>query len=63
MEKSLNTQLEAAVEILAAKIANMSNQGYTMKDEQMKQLVHEREMMYEGDRKIIKKIICEYGCE
>ena len=60
---SLNTKLEVAVEILAAKIAMISNEGYTSKDEEMKKLLKEREEMYKGNIEIIEKIIKEYGAE
>lgn len=60
---SLNTKLEVAVEILAAKIAMTSNQGYTSKDEEMQKLLKEREEMYKGNIEIIEKIIKEYGAE
>lgn len=60
---SLNTKLEVAVEILAAKIAMISNEGYTSKDEEMQKLLKEREEMYKGNIEIIEKIIKEYGAE
>lgn len=60
---SLNTELEVAVEILAAKIAITSRQGYTIKDIEMKQLLKERDEMYKGNIEIIAKIIREYGSE
>lgn len=60
---SANTKLEIAVEIIAAKIGNCSNQGYTIKDEQMKKLIYERQEMYKGNNVIIEKIIKEYGPE
>ena len=60
---SLNTKLEVAVEILAAKIAMISNEGYTSKDEEMQKLLKEREEMYKGNIENIEKIIKEYGAE
>ena len=64
MEKidvSLNTKLEIAIEILAAKIGITSNQGYKVSDDIMKKLLQEREQMYRGNQEIIEKIINEYG--
>lgn len=63
MQVSFNTKLEVAVEILAAKIAETSEQGYTIKDEKMAKLLMERDAMYKGRVEIIKKIINEYGPE
>lgn len=62
-EMSLNTKLEVALEILSAKIANMSKNGYTVQDEEMKKLIKEREKMYSGDQEILEKIINKYGPE
>ena len=39
---SQNTKLEIAVEIMAAKIAKTSKEGYTINDEKMQQLIKER---------------------
>lgn len=63
MEMSLNTKLEVAVEIMAAKIASLSNAGYNETNEEMQILLKEREQMYTGDQEIINKIINEYGPE
>lgn len=63
MEITLNTKLETAIEILAAKIATCYKQGYTVKDNEMKKLLNEREEMYTGNKEIIEKIITEYGPE
>ena len=63
MSMSLNTKLEVALEILSAKIASVSKQGYNSEDEQMKILINEREKMYSGDEQIIEKIINIYGPE
>ena len=60
---NMNTKLEVAVEILAAKIANMSNAGYDVTTEEMKKLLKERELMYSGDEEVIDKIINVYGPE
>lgn len=60
---SLNTKLEVALEILASKIAKMSNKGYTVEDKEMQLLIDERKKMYAGDQKIIEKIITVYGPE
>lgn len=60
---SQNTKLEIAVEIMAAKIAKTSKEGYTINDEKMQQLIKERNEMYIGNEGIINKIIKEYGSE
>ena len=60
---SQNTKLEIAVEIMAAKIAKTSKEGYTINDEKMQQLIKERNEMYIGNDDIINKIIKEYGSE
>ena len=60
---SENTKLEVALEILSSKIANMSKQGYTIENKEMKNLLEERTQMYKGNQKIIEKIIREYGPE
>ncbi|MGN1384861.1 MAG: hypothetical protein ACI4XD_06220 [Clostridia bacterium] len=60
---SQNTKLEIAVEIMAAKIAKTSKEGYTIDDEKMQQLIKERNEMYIGNEDIINKIIKEYGSE
>ena len=57
MEKiSPNTKLEIAVEIIAAQIARYSNKGYTVNDKRMKELLEERNQMYQGNEQIIDKI-------
>ena len=50
MEITLNTKLETAIEILAAKIATCYKQGYTVKDNEMKKLLNEREEKYTGNK-------------
>ncbi len=60
---SPNTKLEIAVEVIAAKIAKVSNAGYTIKDEKMQKLIEERNQMYQGNEQVIDKIIKEYGKE
>ena len=60
---SQNTKLEIAVDIMAAKIAKTSKEGYTINDEKMQQLIKERNEMYIGNEDIINKIIKEYGSE
>ena len=62
-EMSINTKLEVAIEILAAKIANTSKEGYTIEDNEMKQLLKEREKLYSGNLDVLDKIIDEYGPE
>lgn len=60
---SPNTKLEIAVEIIAAQIARYSNKGYTVNDKRIKELLEERNQMYNGNDQIIDKIITEYGPE
>ena len=60
---SLNTKLEVALEILAAKIAKTSKQGFTVNDIKMQNLLKERDSLYSGDEEILNKIIKEYGPE
>ena len=60
---NLNTKLEVAVEILAAKIAKCSREGHKIEYVEMQQLLYEREEMYKGNKNIIEKIITEYGEE
>ena len=62
-DMSKNTNLEIAVEIMAAKIAKMSREGYTAEDDKMKKLIDERNKMYIGEEDVIEKIITEYGPE
>ena len=62
-DMSRNTKLEIAVEIMAAKIAKMSREGYTAEDDKMKKLIDERNKMYIGEEDVIDKIITEYGRE
>ena len=58
-----NTELEIAVEIIAAKIAITSIQGFKTDSEEMRTLIKEREEMYKGNKTVINKIIKEYGPE
>ena len=52
-EISQNTKLEIAVEIIAAKIAKCSRDGYKIKDYEIKNLLKERDEMYKGNEEII----------
>ena len=52
-----NTKLEIAVEIIANKIAKAAREN----DGKIDQYLKEREEMYNGNDKIINKIIEEYG--
>ena len=51
-----NTNLEIAVEIIANKIAKAAREN----DEKIDQYLKEREEMYNGNDKIINKILEEY---
>lgn len=65
MEKamSLNTKLEVALEVLSAKIADVSKKGYTVEDEELKVLLEQRQRLYLGDEKVMDEIIEIYGPE
>ena len=52
-----NTKLEVAVEILASKIAQMSEEGVKAGNKEILNLLKEREKMYSGDDETINKII------
>lgn len=58
-----NTELEIAVEIMAAKIAKASREGIEPDSEEMKKLLDEKTKMYQGDKEVINKIINIYGIE
>lgn len=58
-----NTKLEIAVEVMAAKIAKTSQEGIELEDEKMKELLKEKVKMYQGDEKVLDKIINVYGKE
>lgn len=58
-----NTKLEVAIEIMASKIAQMSRDGYDVDSKEMKQLLNEKEKMYNCDKDILDKIINIYGKE
>jgi hypothetical protein len=60
---NINTKLEVALEVIAAKIAKTSNKGYGVDDEEMKLLIKERQQMYAGNEQVIDKIINLYGPE
>ena len=62
-EINLNTKLEIAVEIMAAKIALVSKEEGKKDDENLKKLLKERDEMYKGNDIIIEKIIEKYGPE
>lgn len=63
MEMSSNIKLEVAIEIMASKIAQMTRDGYDIDSEEMKQLLKEKEKMYNCDTEILDKIINKYGKE
>lgn len=50
-----NTDLEIAIEIIAAKIATYSRTISNIIDDEMKNLLKERDKVYMGDEEIIKK--------
>ena len=58
-----NIKLEVAIEIMASKIARMTQKGYTIEDEELISLLKEKEQMYRGNKEVINKIIEQYGKE
>ena len=60
-EKCLNTKLEIAVEILATKISNTLEKGYSEDNSEIKKLIKDRDEMYKGNLSIIEKIITKYA--
>lgn len=60
---TLNTKLEVAVELIAEKIAKLSNSGVPTNDEKIKELLIERERVYSYDEQTINKVIDVYGSE
>ena len=60
---SANTKLEVAVEILAAKIAKVSKNSNCINNDELINLLKERDEMYKGNMIIIDKIINLYGPE
>lgn len=58
-----NTELEIAIEVIAAKIALYSEKNNAIIDNRMKELLEERNKVYLGDEKTIKKVLYEYGPE
>ena len=60
---NLNTKVEVAIEIIALKIAEASRKGLTTKDEEMLNLLKERDGVYSGNVEIIDKTLNIYGPE
>lgn len=60
---NVNTKLEIAVEIMAAKIAKIAREEKNQDSEEIKRLLKERIEMYQGNEEIIDKIIEKYGEE
>ena len=60
-EMCLNTKLEIAVEILATKISNTLEKGYSEDSSEIRELIKERDEMYKGNLSIIEKIITKYA--
>lgn len=60
---NVNTKLEIAVEIMAAKIAKTAREEKNQDSEEIKRLLKERTEMYQGNEEIIDKIIEKYGEE
>lgn len=62
-EITLNTKLEIAIEVIAAKISDATKQGLTASDDRMNELLKERDELYSGNIEILDKIINIYGKE
>ena len=60
---TLDAKLEVAIEIITAKIADLSNNGVSTEDEKMKNLLKEKKKVYLCDEETINKVIEEYGPE
>lgn len=58
-----NIKLEVAIEIMAAKIADMTRKGYAINSEEMKKLLKEKEEMYNCNMEVINKILNVYSKE
>lgn len=58
-----NTELEIAIEIIAAKIATYSRTISDTIDDEMEKLLKEREKVYMGDNETIRKVLSIYGPE
>ena len=58
-----NTELEIAIEIIAAKIATHSRTIGNTIDDEMKKLLKERDKVYMGDEETIRKVFSVYGPE
>ena len=58
-----NVRLEVAIEIMASKIADMAQKGYTVDSKEMKELLKEKKEMYKCNNEIIDKILNVYGKE
>lgn len=60
---TLDAKLEVSIEIISAKIADLSNNGVSTKDKKMKELLSERRKIYLCDQETINKVIEVYGPE
>ena len=58
-----NTKLEIAIEIIAAKIAKVAREKNGVVDEELRNLLKEREEAYKFNEEVIDKIINVYGAE
>lgn len=58
-----NTKLEVAIEIMASKISDMALKGYDINSKELKQLLKEKEEMYNCNEEVIDKILNVYGKE
>lgn len=58
-----NTDIEIAIEIIAAKIATHSRAINNTIDDEMKKILKERDKVYMGNEETIKKVLSVYGPE
>lgn len=58
-----NTDIEIAIEIIAAKIATHSRSINNTIDDEMKNLLKERDKVYMGNEETIRKVLAIYGPE
>ena len=63
MNNDIFVKLDIAVEILAHKTAITLREGHDIESPEVQELLKERDLLYNGDKEIINKIIDVYGKE
>ena len=63
MNNDIFVKLDVAVEILAHKTAITLREGYDIESPEVQKLIKERELLYNGDKEIIDRILNVYGKE